>query len=57
VRTTGALYAVDQEDLLGRLVFAEFVSGPLLPKASFRELPNRAGNLNNLREKNISFLV
>jgi hypothetical protein len=43
VRTTGAHYAADQEDLSERLVFAEFVSGLLLPKASSRALPNQAG--------------
>jgi len=43
VRITDAPYAVDQEDLSEKLVFAEFVSGPLPPRANFQELPNQVG--------------
>jgi len=43
VPITDAPYAVDQEDLLGKLVFAEFVSGSLLQKDTFLALPNRVG--------------
>jgi hypothetical protein len=44
VDTTDAHYAVDQEDLSEKPVSAGFVSGPLLPKASFPVLPSQAGN-------------
>jgi hypothetical protein len=43
VRITDALYAVDQEDLSEKLVFAEFVSEHLLLKAIYPELPNQVG--------------
>jgi hypothetical protein len=43
VRITDAPYAVDQEDLSEKLVFAESVSGRLLLKANFPELPNQVG--------------
>jgi len=36
VHTIDALYAVDQEDLLEKLVFAEFVSGNLHQKENFQ---------------------
>jgi len=45
VLITDALYAVDQEDLLEKLVFAEFVSGRLRQKENFQVLPNQAGKL------------
>jgi len=45
VHITGAPYVVDQEHLLEKLVFAEFVLGILRQKASFRVLPNQVGNL------------
>jgi len=44
VHTTDALYAVDQEHLLEKRVFAEFVSGNLHQKASSLALPNQVGN-------------
>jgi hypothetical protein len=44
VHTIGAPYAVDQEDLLEKLVFAEFVFGSLHHRVSCRALPNLAGN-------------
>jgi len=50
VRITDALYAVDQEHLLEKLVFAEFVSGNLHQKASFLVLPNQVGNFTILLE-------
>jgi len=43
VRITDAPYAVDQEDLSEKLVFAEFVSGHLLLKAIYPVLPNQVG--------------
>jgi len=43
VRITDAPYAVDQEDLSEKLVFAEFVSGHLLLKAIYPALPNQVG--------------
>jgi hypothetical protein len=43
VHTTDAPYAVDQEDLSEKLVFAEFVSVRLLLKANYPELPNQVG--------------
>jgi len=49
---TGAPYAVDQEDLSEKLVFAEFVSGNLHLKASCRVLPNQVGNLANFKKEN-----
>jgi len=47
VRITDAPYAVDQEDLSEKLVFAEFVSGHLLLKANYPVLPNQVGKKNN----------
>jgi len=47
VHITDAPYVVDQEHLLEKLVFAEFVSGNLLQKANFQVLPNQVGNLTN----------
>jgi len=44
VHITGAPYVVDQEHLLEKLVFAEFVSESLHQKASFPVLPNQVGN-------------
>jgi len=43
VHITDAPYAVDQEDLSEKLVFAEFVSGHLLLKANYPVLPNQVG--------------
>jgi len=43
VHITDVPYAVDQEDLLEKLVFAEFVLGRLLPKASCQVLLNQVG--------------
>jgi len=47
VDTTDVRYAGDQEDLSEKLVSAGFVSGPLLPKASFPVLPSQAGKQEN----------
>jgi hypothetical protein len=47
VHITDAPYAVDQEDLLEKLVFAEFVFGYLHQKASFLVLPSQVGKLTN----------
>jgi len=44
VHTTDAPYAVDQEDLSEKLVFAESVSGTLPQKVSSPVLPNQVGN-------------
>jgi len=57
VRITDAPYAVDQEHLLEKLVFAEFVSGNLHQKASFRVLPNQVGNRQVYLKNNISFIL
>jgi hypothetical protein len=54
VHITDAPYAVDQEDLLEKLVFAEFVSGNLHHKANCRVLPNQVGNQQILYLKIIS---
>jgi hypothetical protein len=43
VHITDAPYAVDQEDLSEKLVFAEFVSVRLLLKANYPVLPNQVG--------------
>jgi len=43
VLITDVPYAVDQEDLLEKLVFVEFVSGNLHPKASYQALLNQVG--------------
>jgi len=43
VRITDAPYAVDQEDLSEKLVFAEFVSELLPLKANYPVLPNQVG--------------
>jgi hypothetical protein len=50
VRITDAPYAVDQEDLSEKLVFAEFVLGHLLPKVNFQELPNQVGKHNSEKQ-------
>jgi len=50
VHITDAPYAVDQEHLLEKLVFAEFVSENLHQKASFLALPNQVGNFTNLKK-------
>jgi len=47
VHITDAPYAVDQEDLLEKLVFAEFVLGHLHQKASYLGLPSQVGKLAN----------
>jgi len=54
VHITDAPYAVDQEDLLEKLVFAEFVSGNLRQRVSFRVLPNQVGNQRIFKKKYIS---
>jgi len=43
VHITDVPYAVDQEDLLEKLVFVEFASGSLLQKENFLVLPNQVG--------------
>jgi len=43
VHITDVPYAVDQEDLLEKLVFVEFASGSLLQKGNFLVLPNQVG--------------
>jgi hypothetical protein len=43
VRITDALYAVDQEHLSEKLVFAESASEHLLLKANFPALPSHPG--------------
>jgi hypothetical protein len=47
VRITDAPYAVDQEHLSEKLVFAEFVSGRLLLKVNYLVLPNQVGKKTN----------
>jgi hypothetical protein len=54
VHTIGAPYAVDQEDLLEKLVFAEFVFGSLHHRASCQALPNQVGNQQILKRTFIS---
>jgi len=50
VHITDAPYAVDQEDLSEKLVFAEFVSVHLLLKANYPVLPNQVGK-NEFKKK------
>jgi hypothetical protein len=53
VPITDAPYAVDQEDLLEKLVFAEFVSESLLQKANFLVLPNQVGKVQIEKQQQI----
>jgi len=53
VPITDAPYAVDQEDLLEKLVFAEFVSESLLQKANFLVLPNQVGKIQIEKQQQI----
>jgi len=48
VHITDVPYAVDQEDLLEKLVFAEFVLGLLHLKASCQALLNQVGKQKEL---------
>jgi len=54
VHITDVPYAVDQEDLLERLVFAEFVLGSLHPKANCQALLNQVGKAKTFKQNYIS---
>jgi len=54
VHITDVPYAEDQEDLLGKLVFAEFVLGNLHPKASYQALLNQVGKAKTFKQNYIS---
>jgi hypothetical protein len=54
VHITDAPYAVDQEDLSEKLVFAEFVLDSSHHKASCRALPSQVGKAKLFKQNYIS---